>query len=296
MAATPTPADELTPGDAPRPAPDTAAARTGSPGPGPDPAPGFRRGPSEWRARLRWPGLRNGPSGRRPRLRRLARLAAPLLLALLTVPLATAAHHVRPAPYGDRFTLHARVEGDSVPYVTGRAVRARDADNGRAHWTYTRPGRRPLALLPARGHALVLWDDGLVTDTARGAVRWHRAIPASAPWLASPAARGGTGVLRLLDPAARMLAVVTPQRVAAYRVADGDLRWTLPAREGCAFDPARSVRRHGVLLIAQPCRAGATPWTAQLVAVDGLGRVTPRRTPLGNELPGSAGKPVARPR
>ncbi|MEU2557777.1 hypothetical protein ABZ626_00290 [Streptomyces longispororuber] len=212
------------------------------------------------------------------------------------MPLATAAHHVRPAPYGDRFTLHARVEGDSVPYVTGRAVRARDADSGRAHWTYTRPGRRPLALLPARGHALALWDDGLVTDTARGAVRWHRAIPASAPWLASPAARGGTGVLRLLDPAARMLAVVTPQRVAAYRVADGDLRWTLPAREGCAFDPARSVRRHGVLLLAQPCRAGATPWTAQLVAVDGLGRVTPRRTPLGNELPGSAGKPVARPR
>ncbi|MFF9893974.1 hypothetical protein [Streptomyces longispororuber] len=212
------------------------------------------------------------------------------------MPLATAAHHVRPAPYGDRFTLHARVERDSVPYVTGWAVRARDADSGRAHWTYTRPSRRPLALLPARGHALVLWDDGLVTDTARGAVRWHRAIPASAPWLASPAARGGTGVLRLLDPAARMLAVVTPQRVAAYRVADGDLRWTLPAREGCAFDPARSVRRHGVLLLAQPCRAGATPWTAQLVAVDGLGRVTPRRTPLGNELPGSAGKPVARPR
>jgi hypothetical protein len=96
-----------------------------------------------------------------------------------------------------------------------------------------------------------------------------------------------------------MLAVVTPGRIAAYRTADGDLRWVLPAHGGCAFVPERAVRRGGALLLAQPCAAGE-PWTAQIIGVDDLGRITPSRTPLGNERHSPerpyTGKVVARPR
>lgn len=226
--------------------------------------------------------------------RRGSRLALPVALALLALPLITAAHHSRPAPYGDHITVHARVDdGSAAPELRtkGPTVEAYDRATGRARWTYGRAGHRPLALLPAPGHAVALWSDGLVTDTARadgGAVRWHRAIPGSASWLRTPAARGAAGVLQPLDPHGRMIAVVTPHRIAAYRTADGDLRWVLPARGGCAFEPARSVRHRAALLVAQPCGDAATPWTSQLIAVDDLGRIVPRRTPLGNELPGAA--------
>jgi hypothetical protein len=158
-------------------------------------------------------------------------------------------------------------------------VEARDPRTGALHWRHTRDGRRPLALLPARGEAITLWDDGLVTDTDGHRVRWHRALPAAAGWLR---ARGGTGVLRPLGRG--MLAVVTPRRVMAYRLADGDLRWVLPARPGCAYAPERAVRHSGALLLAQPCAPSAA-WTAQLVAVDDLGRIAPGRRPLGNDLP-----------
>lgn len=89
-----------------------------------------------------------------------------------------------------------------------------------------------------------------------------------------------------------MLAVVTPQRVAAYRTADGDLRWVLPAAPGCAFEPYRYARRSTALLIAQPCR-DAVAWTEQMVAVDGLGRIVPDRTPLGNGVGDHPKKVVA---
>ncbi|QEU97742.1 hypothetical protein CP970_33875 [Streptomyces kanamyceticus] len=218
-------------------------------------------------------------------------MALPVALALLAVPLITAAHHARPAPYGDHLTVHARVAagaeraGEPELRRTGRAVEAYDPGSGKARWTYAREGRRPLRTLGAPGHAFTLWSDGLVTDTARadgGSVRWHRAVPGSAAWLRGPAARGGAGVLRPLTPGARMLAVVTPHRIAAYRTVDGDLRWVLPARPGCAFVPARSVRTRGVLLVAQPCASPAASWTSQLIAVDDYGRIVPGRTPLGN--------------
>ncbi|MFK4071387.1 hypothetical protein [Streptomyces sp. NPDC029674] len=220
--------------------------------------------------------------------RRGTRIALPMALALLALPLITAAHHSRPVPYGDHLTVHARVEAtatDPALRTKGPAVQAYDTKSGSPRWTYTRAGRRPVTVLPASGHAFTLWNDGLVTDTARadgGSVRWHRAIPAAAGWLRTPAARGGAGVLRPLTPGARMLAVVTPHRIAAYRTADGDLRWVLPARPGCAFEPARSVRRGAALLIAQPCTGPAASWTSQVVAVDDYGRIVPGRTPLGN--------------
>ncbi|MFF8639227.1 hypothetical protein [Streptomyces sp. NPDC015345] len=218
------------------------------------------------------------------------RIALPVALALLALPLITAAHHSRPAPYGDRLIAHARVP-DAGPGAApalrtrGRAVQAYEPIGGAIRWTYTREGRRPLTVLAAPGHAFTLWSDGLVTDTERDggrSVRWHRAVPESAGWLRTPAALGGAGVLRPLAPGARMLAVVTPRRITAYRTADGDLRWVLPARRGCAFEPARSLHRDGALLVAQPCAGTAASWTAQVVAVDDLGRIVPGRTPLGN--------------
>ncbi|MFD4527226.1 hypothetical protein ACFWP7_25460 [Streptomyces sp. NPDC058470] len=193
------------------------------------------------------------------------------------------------------------MDGDARPSLrTAKdAVEAYDEATGRPRWSYAREGHRPLAVVPARGDAIALWDDGLVTDTAPGgnAVRWHRALPGAAPWLGT---QGGSGVLRPLG--ARMLAVVTPQRITAYRIADGDLRWVLPARRGCEFVPTRAVRHGRALLIAQPCPddGGTDDWTAEIIAVDDLGRITPDRTPLGNERHSAerpkAEKTVARPR
>ncbi|MFJ5645950.1 hypothetical protein [Streptomyces sp. NPDC093223] len=196
----------------------------------------------------------------------------------------------RPAPYGDHLTpgpaaRSARAHGAAVEAYDGRTLR----------WRYARAGRRPLSVLPARGHAIAVWDDGLVTDTDGRSVRWHRALPAATGWLRR---QGGTGVLRPLGRG--MLAVVTPDRIAAYRTADGDLRWVLPARAGCAFRPERAVRHGPALLLAQPCPDGA--WTAQLIAVDDLGRIVPHRAPLGNDRPGTGptgprtGKALAPPR
>ncbi|MFI0979027.1 hypothetical protein ACH4SP_18750 [Streptomyces sp. NPDC021093] len=237
------------------------------------------------------------PAARRPaRLLPPARLLLPVLAAALAVPLLTAAHQARPAPYGDRLTAHApdpatahapdpatgparRVRqraADPALRVRAEAVEAYDRATGRNRWTYARTGHRPLAVHPAPGHAFTLWSDGLVTDTVRAdgrAVRWHRAIPDFDGRAA--------GVLRPLDPAAEMLAVVSPRHIAAYRTADGDLRWVLPARPGCAFAADRVVTAGRTLLVAQPCAEPAA-WTDQVVPVDSLGRVTPDRTPLGN--------------
>ncbi|MFF7979452.1 hypothetical protein ACFZDK_09975 [Streptomyces sp. NPDC007901] len=218
------------------------------------------------------------PAPARPTRKRPHRSLALAATLLVMTALLAVAHTIRPAPYGDRLTpgppAHtARARADVVEAYEGRTLR----------WRYARVGRRPLSVLPARGHAIALWDDGLVTDTDGRAVRWHRALPAATGWLRR---QGATGVLRPLGRG--ILAVVTPSRIAAYRTADGDLRWVLPARAGCAFHPERAVRHGTALLVAQPCRHGA--WTEQLVAVDDLGGIAPHREPLGNEPPG-AGRP-----
>ncbi|WP_308048903.1 PQQ-binding-like beta-propeller repeat protein [Streptomyces sp. TRM72054] len=216
------------------------------------------------------------PPPRTPR-----RLLTAISALLLTAALLAAAHQARPAPYGDRLTVHARVQ-HLTPHlrIQRAAVEAYDRATGGVRWRYTREGRRPLTVLYARGEAITLWDDGLVTDTDTDgtSVRWHRALPAVADWLP---AHGGTGVLRPLSRG--ILAVVTPRRIAAYRTSDGDLRWVLPARKGCVFRPEHALHRGRALLVAQPCRRAA--WTTQLVPIDDLGRITPHRTPLGNEIP-----------
>ncbi|MFI6940686.1 hypothetical protein ACIBI4_15545 [Streptomyces sp. NPDC050418] len=234
------------------------------------------------------------PDGPRRPPRRATRLMLPLALALAAaVPLITAAHDARPAPFGDRLVRHASgpVEarlrtGKAEPRlrIENGAVRAYDAAADRPRWTHARTGRRALALLPAPGHAVTVWDDGLITDTLRdgSAVRWHRALPGAAARLR---AHGARGVLRPLDAEARMVAVVTPERITAYRTADGDLRWVLPARRGCAFAPERAVRHGSAWVIAQPCSGAAVAWPLEIVAVDDLGRIAPHRRPMGNALP-----------
>ncbi|WP_181449779.1 hypothetical protein [Streptomyces cyaneus] len=252
------------------------------------------------------------PTPRRPlHIPRPLRAAALLLLVLLAPPLLIAAHLARPTPYGDHLTghatVHARVRQATTPQpptpwpthfrTREAAIEAYDPRTGATHWRYTREGRRPLSSvssvrsdrarmsLHARVEAITLWDDGMVTDTDGRSVRWHRALPAAGDWLPG---QGGTGVLRPLGRG--ILAVVTPHRVSAYRITDGDLRWVLPAREGCAFEPARAEHHGAALLIAQPCPHAA--WTAQLVAVDDLGRIAPHRRPLGNEVGNRIGNEV----
>ncbi|NUS16180.1 MAG: hypothetical protein HOY69_33075 [Streptomyces sp.] len=73
-----------------------------------------------------------------------------------------------------------------------------------------------------------------------------------------------------------------------------------PPRPGGVFTPGRAVRHAGALIVVHPCPAAA--WTSQLIAVDDLGRITPHRTPLGNDAPGrrpehpNTEKVLARPR
>ncbi|MCT9088365.1 PQQ-like beta-propeller repeat protein [Streptomyces sp. ASQP_92] len=229
------------------------------------------------------------------------RLALTAIAAVLALPLVTAARHADRAPYGDHFhRFAAPTAGAAAVRIRGAAVEAYDRGTGAPRWTYGRRGSRVLALYRAPGHAVALWADGMVTDTDPDArrVRWHRAVPGLGAWLTASPARAA-GVLQPLDPDATMLAVVAPERVSAFRVADGDLRWLLPAPQGCAFDPARTAHTAGALLLARPCR-GPHPWPRELVAVDGLGEITPGRTPLGNDLPGGrradgGGNRVARP-
>ncbi|MCF1597419.1 PQQ-like beta-propeller repeat protein [Streptomyces muensis] len=222
-----------------------------------------------------------------------SRLLAPALALLLAIPLLAVAHQARPAPYGDHLTV-PRTAPARVPHATprlrthGTALQAHDPRTGALRWRYAREGRRPLTSLHARGDVITLWDDGLVTATDGRTVRWHRALPAPGDWLP---AHGGTGVLRPLGHG--MLAVVTPRRVAAYRVADGDLRWVLPARDGCAFRPERAVHHSKTLVVAQPCPQAA--WTAQLVALDDLGRIVPGRVRPRLEHPNPE-KVLAQPR
>ncbi|MFI9252522.1 hypothetical protein [Streptomyces sp. NPDC053069] len=179
-----------------------------------------------------------------------------------------------PAAHGQR-----RPEaGAWTSRARGAVVVAYDTRTGLPRWRYARVGHRPVAVLTAGEEVIALWEDGLLTGADDRSVRWHRALPDAAEWLP---AQGGTGVLRPVGHG--ILAVVTPHRVSAYRLADGDLRWVLPARTGCAFRPEGAVRHGAALLIAQPCARGA--WTGQLVALDDLGRITPDRTPLGNDLP-----------
>ncbi|MFJ8540179.1 hypothetical protein [Streptomyces sp. NPDC093591] len=244
------------------------------------------------------PGAAPGPL--EPPAATRSRLLPTVLALLLAIPLLALAHHARPTPYGDHLTVHAvdaghaRVRHATPPRLiplppTERQTRATtveayDPGTGDTLWRYTRESRRPLTSLHARGEAITLWDDGVVTDTDGRSVRWHRALPAAAEWLP---AQGGTGVLRPLGRG--ILGVVTPRGVLAYRIADGDLRWVLPARAGCVFEPARAVHHAGALLVAQPCPHAA--WTAQLIAVDDLGRVVPHRRPLGNEVVDEGGGP-----
>ncbi|MFF4215983.1 hypothetical protein [Streptomyces nondiastaticus] len=198
----------------------------------------------------------------------LALLLATLLPAL---PPAAAARHERHVPFGDRLTLHAAAPA-ARPAGGARTPRLRlarggleayDPDTGARRWTYAREGHRPLQVArPARGEAVALWDDGLVTGTAlhgRALSVWHRGVPGARR-------RPARGALHLLGAPPGAVAVVTPRLVTAYGPGDGDLRWHREAGPGCAFDPTRTAHHAGLLLIARHCAPG-TPWTSRIAAV-----------------------------
>ncbi|MEV4505754.1 hypothetical protein [Streptomyces klenkii] len=197
-----------------------------------------------------------------------ASLALLLAVLLLTPPLAAVAVRGRHAPFGDRLTLHAaahtaRPAGAPRVRVVRGGLEAYDPGTGARRWTYAREGHRPLQTArPARGGAVALWDDGLVTGTAlRGGALsvWHRGVPGAA-------GRAAHGALHLLGAPPSAVAVVTPRLVTAYGPGDGDLRWHREAGRGCAFDPARTAHREGLLLVARRCAPG-TPWTAGIAAL-----------------------------
>ncbi|WP_189129805.1 outer membrane protein assembly factor BamB family protein [Wenjunlia tyrosinilytica] len=214
-------------------------------------------------------------------VRRALRVVLPAVAVVLSLPLASAVHRARPAAYGDRVTVHAPAgKGDLPPRLrTGPAVQAYEPDTGERRWTYARSGRTPVHVLLTSGRAVTLWNDGVVTgtDPRSASVRWHRAVPEVAGWLASHSGHRGAGVLQPLGPGGRMLAVVTPRRVAAYRLHDGDLRWVMPAHRGCSFEPSRSVRLGGYAMIAQPCGDPGASWPVQVVAIGEDGKVSAER-------------------
>ncbi len=214
--------------------------------------------------------------------------------------------------YGSAFMPPLEVAG--IPYLGGYGISDQEFTNA---LSYPVNGGQA-ALIAGSGRQLAqdcdqvslvrpdtIAGDVLPTVLNAGLLDAHRAPAADirtaedAGDYTAEARRALAGVLQPLDEDATMLAVVTPERISAFRSADGDLRWLLPAREGCAFDPARTAHTAGVLLLGRPCR-GSRSWSQELVAVDDLGEITPGRTPLGNDLPGGrradgGGNRVARP-
>ncbi|MFG2298162.1 hypothetical protein [Streptomyces sp. NPDC048603] len=257
----------------PGPAPADGADGTARPDTGHDPA-----GPGATPATA---GAA-APATRRPARRPPALLAVAAFLAVLATLLAA----LSPAtPYGDRLTARPPAAGPAgaayeLPHLQPAyrltldrdAVHAHTPGSDRPAWTYAREGRRPVAVRSAPGHAFTLWDDGMVTDTVRESgtgdpvVRWHRAAPGA----------GTDGSLASLGADGRMLVVVTPARALGFRAEDGDLRWIVTARKGCAFRPGEAppaVDR--LLLLAQDCADPDVPWTLRTVPLGEQGRIKP---------------------
>lgn len=225
--------------------------------------------------------------------RRAPRVALAVAAALLAPVLAAVVPGARPAPYGDALTRRpgppaARL---AVRLRPDRAVEAYDPATGAPRWRYARTGRRPLAVREIAPDAVALWDDGMVTgsDLRGGTVHWHRAVPGAA----------GRFALQPLDASGRLFAVVSARRITAYRTRDGDLRWVLPARPGCAFrppDPALAGGHRNTLVLPQPCGGAHSAAATRLVAVDGLGRVAPGGSPDAPRSRTAPGKLLAGPR
>ncbi|MFD9633614.1 hypothetical protein [Streptomyces violascens] len=166
--------------------------------------------------------------------------------------------------------------------------------------------RTRLALTQSPPYSLCRWSPPSTTPTGPRAATASTAPPgtgqdrrraSAAGWPGGPSAPPGCSRRSTRTPA--RIAAVTSERGSAFRAADGDLRRLPAARDGCAFDPACSARTDRVRLLAQPCR-DRDSWSQEPAAVDGLGKITPGRTPLGNELPGErptdrGGNRVARP-
>ena len=238
---------------------------------------------------------------------------AALLVVLAVVGVGAAARDHRPAPFGDAVAVrgsgHAdgpgtlRIGGaDSVRFDADRADGARP---GTALWSYRRPGRRPVRLVPlADGTTVAVWDDGMLTGirtagTGDGpVVGWHRFVPGLADWLARRDAAARGPLLVPLD-GGRAFLLPTPELVMNYTSADGSIRTdTLPPR-GCAYDPSRALVEAGDLVVlARPCDLHST---VEAFGPDGRRWQAPagplaRPVPAGQGVVGVLDVPLLRPR
>ncbi|MGP4092060.1 hypothetical protein ACTWQJ_47980, partial [Streptomyces sp. KR55] len=81
-------------------------------------------------------------------LRTLRRLMVAGAALLLAAPLLAAAHQARPAPYGDRLTVHARGEHPTKLRTHDRTAKTYNPTTGEIRWRHTHNGQRPLTILP----------------------------------------------------------------------------------------------------------------------------------------------------
>ncbi|MEY9848055.1 hypothetical protein ABH940_005156 [Streptacidiphilus sp. BW17] len=197
----------------------------------------------------------------RPRLLLLSLVA--LLLGGL-VALGATARSLRPAPFGDAVAdssdPHARgIAADALRVTAGGAVQAYDRRTGVAAWSYRRPGRTPIRLVPLTGSArgdgsdgtgtsVAVWDDGMLTGLQPGAaaVRWHRFVPGitpTGPLLVVPlgsepgdgADAGGRPLPPPTVPTGASFLVLTSELVMTYNTGDGTIRTSTLPPQGCRY-------------------------------------------------------------
>lgn len=251
-------------------------------------------------------------------------------IAVLLVALVAAgfARTHRPAPFGDALTTsrtHPTTDPLSLRLGTAApaAVQAYDPTSGATAWSYRRPGRTPLRLVPlGDGLTVVVWDDGMLTaldsvPSAVPAVHWHRPLPV-APRPATAAATTASAArltarhlddaLRLFTvPSARAFLAVTPGLVVGYDDTEGTIRTDTLAPSGCRYQPAAAVAVGAVpYVVAVPLRCrDPRHGTLDAFTPDGRRwqlRLPPAYTPVPLTRPDAApalgvlGPPLLRPR
>lgn len=211
----------------------------------------------------------------------------PALAVLLVLVAGAAAHANKPVPFGDRVEgpgvagaspVNAQSPGGApLDLRVGPGLEAYNALTGEHAWSYRREGATALQLSMAGESAVVLWDDGLVTSVRPSdhQVRWHRAVPGLAEWLAGEGEPGAdkrteeqrrqlareraATALQTVPGTSPWVAVVTPGLTMGFRDADGDLRYNSKPPGSCLYDPQRTVRTDHAVLVPRTCTANGAP-------------------------------------
>ncbi|MFJ8044223.1 hypothetical protein ACIRBX_27340 [Kitasatospora sp. NPDC096147] len=206
----------------------------------------------------------------------------PAAAVLVVLGAGAAAHANKPVPFGDVLVKPGAVDASPVgaqsratgalELKVGPGLEAYDRLTDEHLWSYRREGATALHLSMVGENAVVVWDDGMVTSVrpADHEVRWHRAVPGLAEWLAgtdlkdagtrTESAKLATAVRRAaaaLQPVNEAdggwVAVVTPALTMGFREADGDLRFNSRPPSGCSYDPMRAVHTDFAVLVPRSC-------------------------------------------